>query len=75
MYGCWQQYEEQKVRNADAGELTELVRDFLDPAIFYNQLQAKGINFFCGVPDSLLKGMPWCQTPCLKVCPGARLPA
>ena len=36
--------------------LTELVRDFLDPAVFYQQLKNKGIDFYCGVPDSLLKG-------------------
>lgn len=50
-----QQYVEQKVRNEEAGEMTELVRDFLDPAIFFQQLRAKGIDYFCGVPDSLLK--------------------
>ncbi|XP_045177354.1 phosphonopyruvate decarboxylase-like isoform X1 [Mercenaria mercenaria] len=50
-----QQYVDQKIRNEEAGELTELVRDFLDPAVFYNQLKAKNIDFFCGVPDSLLK--------------------
>ena len=38
--------------------LTELVRDFLDPAVFYQQLKNKGIDFYCGVPDSLLKGIP-----------------
>ncbi|XP_052800869.1 phosphonopyruvate decarboxylase-like isoform X2 [Mya arenaria] len=49
------QYEDQRRRNAEAGELTELVRDFLDPATFYRQLKSKDIDFFCGVPDSLLK--------------------
>lgn len=34
---------------------TELVRDFLDPADFYRQVNKVGIDFFCGVPDSLLK--------------------
>lgn len=58
-----QQYLEQKLRNEEAGELTELVRDFLEPAVFFNQLKVKGIDFFCGVPDSLLKGKLidcWC---------------
>ncbi|XP_033730591.1 uncharacterized protein LOC117319999, partial [Pecten maximus] len=50
-----QQVEEQKNRNKDVGELTELVRDFLDPAQFYNALNGIGIDYFCGVPDSLLK--------------------
>lgn len=50
-----QQYAEQKIRNEEAGELTELVRDFLDPGVFYSQLVSKGIDFFCGIPDSLLK--------------------
>ncbi|KAK7480417.1 hypothetical protein BaRGS_00028336 [Batillaria attramentaria] len=27
----------------------------LNPAVFYQALQDSGINFFCGVPDSLLK--------------------
>jgi len=37
--------------------MPELVRDFLDPAEFYRQLKTIcGIEFFCGVPDSLLKG-------------------
>ncbi|XP_069132586.1 phosphonopyruvate decarboxylase-like isoform X1 [Argopecten irradians] len=50
-----QQVEEQKNRNKDVGELTELVRDFLDPAQFYNAVNSIGIDYFCGVPDSLLK--------------------
>lgn len=38
--------------------MPELVRDFLDPAEFFQQVKnICGINFFCGVPDSLLKGM------------------
>ncbi|XP_052234544.1 phosphonopyruvate decarboxylase-like isoform X4 [Dreissena polymorpha] len=49
------QYDQQKKLNEEAGELTELVRDFLDPATFFNQLRGIDINFFCGVPDSLLK--------------------
>ena len=37
--------------------MTELVRDFLDPGEFYNSVKKiAGIDFFCGVPDSLLKG-------------------
>lgn len=51
-----QQYEEQQKRNADAGELTELVRDFLQPDEFYKSCLNIGVDFFCGVPDSLLKG-------------------
>ncbi|CAI9730263.1 phosphonopyruvate decarboxylase-like [Octopus vulgaris] len=35
--------------------MTELVRDFLDPADFYKALHNIGIEYFCGVPDSLLK--------------------
>ncbi|XP_052713512.1 phosphonopyruvate decarboxylase-like isoform X1 [Crassostrea angulata] len=49
------QYEEQQKRNADAGELTELVRDFLQPDEFYKSCLNIGVDFFCGVPDSLLK--------------------
>lgn len=50
-----QQVLEQHARNQEAGMLTELVRDFLDPAEFYNILRKIDIDFFCGVPDSLLK--------------------
>ncbi|CAF3346812.1 unnamed protein product, partial [Rotaria sp. Silwood2] len=36
--------------------MPELTRDFLHPAEFYQQVKTIcGINFFCGVPDSLLK--------------------
>lgn len=35
--------------------LTELVRDFLDPGEFYELLQSHGMDFYTGVPDSLLK--------------------
>lgn len=35
--------------------LTETIRDFLDPAEFYNLLGRRGIDFYTGVPDSLLK--------------------
>jgi len=51
-----EQYREQQKRNQDAGVLTELVRDFLDPADFYDAVRRIGIDFFTGVPDSLLKG-------------------
>lgn len=51
-----QQVLEQQERNKDAGELTELVRDFLDPAAFFRAIKGIGIDYFCGVPDSLLKG-------------------
>jgi hypothetical protein len=38
--------------------MPELVRDFLDPAEFFQQVKnICGISFFCGVPDSLLKGI------------------
>lgn len=33
----------------------ELERDFIDPKIFYESLISNDINFFTGVPDSLLK--------------------
>ena len=46
---------EQRERNVEAGQFTELVRDFLDPKDFYNDLAAHGMDYFCGVPDSLLK--------------------
>ena len=46
---------DQKVRNEDAGQFTELVRDFLNPQDFYDALRMHGMDFFCGVPDSLLK--------------------
>lgn len=37
--------------------MPELVRDFLDPGEFFRQVKSIcGIDFFCGVPDSLLKG-------------------
>jgi len=38
-----------------AGPMTELVRDFIDPAEFFETLKSIGIDFFTGVPDSLLK--------------------
>jgi len=38
--------------------MTELIRDFLDPAEFYKSVKTiGGIEYFCGVPDSLLKGL------------------
>jgi len=51
-----QQVQEQIRQNLDAGQMTELVRDFLHPGDFYRAVRNIGINFFCGVPDSLLKG-------------------
>lgn len=51
----FQQYEEQQRRNKEA-EFTELVRDFLNPGEFYNACVGLGIDYFTGVPDSLLKG-------------------
>lgn len=51
------QVAEQKKRNEEVQEMTELIRDFLDPADFFNSVKTvAGIDFFCGVPDSLLKG-------------------
>lgn len=35
--------------------ITETVRDFLEPAEFYGLLKENGIDFYTGVPDSLLK--------------------
>lgn len=32
-----------------------MVRDFLDPKEFHSAVKKEGIDFFCGVPDSLLK--------------------
>ncbi|CAF3893962.1 unnamed protein product [Rotaria magnacalcarata] len=51
-----EQVKEQQKRNEEVQDMPELVRDFLDPAEFYRQVKnICGINFFCGVPDSLLK--------------------
>lgn len=49
------QVQEQIRQNLEAGHMTELVRDFLDPGDFYRAVRSIGISFFCGVPDSLLK--------------------
>lgn len=46
---------EQQQQNEEVQQYTELVRDFLDPAHFYRSVRNIGIDFFCGVPDSLLK--------------------
>jgi hypothetical protein len=51
-----EQVEEQKKRNKINPEMSELIRDFIEPSEFYDSLKNKGIDFFCGVPDSLLKG-------------------
>jgi len=50
-----EQLSSQQTRNKEAGSYTELVRDFLDPGKFHNAVKKEGIDFFCGVPDSLLK--------------------
>jgi len=42
-------------RNEEIGSHTELMRDFLDAKEFHNSVKNSGIDFFCGVPDSLLK--------------------
>jgi phosphonopyruvate decarboxylase len=34
--------------------MQETIRDFLPPDVFYNQLLERGMEFFTGVPDSLL---------------------
>jgi len=47
--------QRQQARNEEAGSFTELVRDFLDPADFHAAVKRQGIDFFTGVPDSLLK--------------------
>ena len=41
----------------ELGALSELVRDFLDPAEFVGHLKKRGIDFYTGVPDSLLKDL------------------
>ncbi len=47
---------EQKKRNEEVQEMTELIRDFLDPVEFFKSLKrTANVDFFCGVPDSLLK--------------------
>jgi len=50
-----EQLQKQQARNEEAGSFTELVRDFLDPSDFHAAVKRQGIDFFCGVPDSLLK--------------------
>jgi phosphonopyruvate decarboxylase len=51
-----QQIEVQKAINKENANMTELIRDFLDPADFFNACQKiANIGFYCGVPDSLLK--------------------
>ena len=41
--------------NDEETPLTETVRDFLDPGDFYSLLKSRGLDFYTGVPDSLLK--------------------
>ena len=50
-----EQVKQQLKRNQEVQEMTELIRDFLDPAEFYQAVRRIGVDFFCGVPDSLLK--------------------
>ncbi|KAJ8865609.1 hypothetical protein PR048_033129 [Dryococelus australis] len=49
------QIHEQAKRNEESAHLTELIRDFLNPSEFYQALRNIDIEFFCGIPDSLLK--------------------
>ncbi|ETO20447.1 hypothetical protein RFI_16770, partial [Reticulomyxa filosa] len=54
------EYEQDRVgktSQTNPGELplTELVRDFVRPSVLFNQLKQHGHDFYCGVPDSLLK--------------------
>ncbi|KAI0222735.1 hypothetical protein LSAT2_026019 [Lamellibrachia satsuma] len=41
--------------DTNGAAMTELIRDFLSPAMFYERLADINIDYFCGVPDSLLK--------------------
>lgn len=50
-----EQLLKQQSRNKEVGSYTELVRDFLDPREFHAGVKKEGIDFYCGVPDSLLK--------------------
>ena len=47
------------IRAFSSGEqstpLTETVRDFLEPSDFHSLLKSRGMDFYTGVPDSLLK--------------------
>ncbi|XP_065197947.1 phosphonopyruvate decarboxylase-like [Sycon ciliatum] len=42
-------------KNQPDQPFTELVRHFVNPQDFYGVLARNGFDFFCGVPDSLLK--------------------
>ncbi|KRX09472.1 hypothetical protein PPERSA_00751 [Pseudocohnilembus persalinus] len=42
-------------RTTSEAPYDELTRDFLEPKEFYNAIASQGIDFFTGVPDSLLK--------------------
>lgn len=42
-------------QNDEETPLTETVRDFLDPADLCKLLKSRGMDFYTGVPDSLLK--------------------
>lgn len=54
--GLEKQIEVQKAINKENSDMTELLRDFLDPAEFFGSCEKiANIGFYCGVPDSLLK--------------------
>lgn len=48
-------FNSSKVRTPEEPPYLELQRDFLDPAEFFNLLSKHKVNFYTGVPDSLLK--------------------
>ena len=48
--------DQPKSNTKGVGAMTELEKDTLSPNVFYNLLHKVGVDFFCGVPDSLLKG-------------------
>jgi len=43
------------IRTEPADPIDETVKEFLPPKAFYAQLKSRGMDFFTGVPDSLLK--------------------
>lgn len=53
--------ESARSSNGDA-QLTEIQRDYIDPVEMLGAIRGKGIDFFCGVPDSLLKDFCACVT-------------
>ena len=62
LYQPWAQVYAHKTNNMaeldNSQAMTELVRDFISPAAFAQMLSAIDMDYFCGVPDSLLKGQP-----------------